>query len=242
VGRHRLLARRIALGAVAALAPAPVRAQTSAAPITAELTAAQRAYVESGKQLFVTVDVKGASWPRTIVYRLVAATPEEAAAVFTDYARHASYIPELKKSVVSRVVDAATAEVEYTLDVPIFPDEDYTVRDRLRRYAVGADTYAAAYRVDWTLVRASSTRSTVGNVRFEPYRHPRSGQPATLMAYDNFVVPGSSLAGVGIVRRQAMRQVQATAESIALEVERQRRTDPAALQRNVARLREALGK
>ena len=236
MGRHRLLA----LCVVAAFAPAPVRAQSPAAPITAELTAAQRSVVNSGKQLFVTVDVKGASWPRTIVYRVVAATPEEAAAVFTDYARHASYIPELKKSVVSRVVDAATAEVDYTLDVPIFPDEDYTVRDRLRRYAVAADTAAAAYRVDWTLVRASSTKSTVGHVRFEPYRHPRTGQAATLMAYDNFVVPGSSLAGVGLVRRQAMRQVQATAESIALEVERQRRADPAAIQHSVARLRAAL--
>ncbi|HKG91647.1 MAG TPA: hypothetical protein VKA84_07150 [Gemmatimonadaceae bacterium] len=242
MGRDRILRRGLAL---AALASSLVRAQSpAAAPITAELTAEQRRAIDAGEQLFVTREVKGASWPRALVYRFVDATPEEAAAVFTDYERHAAYIPDLKKSVVSRAVDPATFEIDYTLEVPVFSDEDYTVRDRLRQYAVAAEppavTPAAAYRVDWSLVRASSTRSTVGSVRFEPYRNARTGRVGTLMAYDNFVVPGSSMAGVGFVRRQAMKQVQATAQAVAQEVERLRRAQPDAALRNVVRLRASL--
>lgn len=234
----------LALGIVPALVKAQSPAAPVAAPIAAELTAEQRSTIDAGGQVFATRAVEGAPWPRALVYRFVDATPEEAAAVFTDYARHASFIPDLEKSHLSRTVDPATAEVDYTLDVPVFADEDYTVRDRLRQYAVPfeapASTTAEAYRVDWTLVRATSTKSTVGSVRFEPYRHPRTGRVGTLMAYDNFVVPGSSMAGIGLVRRQAMKQVQATAEAIAREVERQRRAQPDAVRQGVVRLRSAL--
>ena len=37
-------------------------------------------------------------WPRSTVYQLIDATPEVCAAVLTDYARAASYIPRMKSS------------------------------------------------------------------------------------------------------------------------------------------------
>ena len=62
------------------------------------------------------------------------------------------------------------AEVDYLLHVPLFPDEAYTVRDSISRSDDGA-----AYRVDWAMVRARSTKAIVGSAHFQPHRNSRTG-------------------------------------------------------------------
>ena len=124
---------------------------------TTELTPAQRELVDRGEIATVRQDRPGSSWPSMTVFTFIDATPEDAAAVFTDYEHQASYIPSLKKSHVSRVIDSATAEVDIVLDVPVFSDEEYTVGDHISLDGAGV------YRVDWALVRASSTKGTVGH-------------------------------------------------------------------------------
>src|SRR5215213_8631876 len=84
-------------------------------PPVDELSAAQQEVIDRGGQVFVTEDVRGSPWPRASVFQYVDATPEEAAAVFADYDRHATYMPGLKSSRISRVVDGHTVEVDYVL-------------------------------------------------------------------------------------------------------------------------------
>jgi hypothetical protein len=130
------------------------------------------------------------------------------------------------------VIDQRTAEVDYVLDIPIVADEAYTVRDHLSATPDGTQ-----YRVDWTLVRASSTKATVGGVRFERYSTAASARQGTLMAYCNFVTPGSRLARLGFIKTRAMDQLRATTKAIAREVERQRVEMPAAIATRAAALR-----
>ena len=64
----------------------------------------ERAAIDSGRQLVVVEKVKGSSWPRVTVYQFIAASPEEVAAIFTDYALHASFLPNARRSTISRVL------------------------------------------------------------------------------------------------------------------------------------------
>jgi hypothetical protein len=200
-----------------------------------ELTPSQRRMIDSGGQIFVTESLRGSAWPRAWVYQFIDATPEEAAAVFGDYALHATYIPNVKKSVIARVIDPATAEVDYALRLPMVRDEEYTVRDR-----VSAPTGSGRYQIEWTLVRASSVKGTEGYVRFERYRNDDLQRDGTLMEYHNFVTPGSRLGAIPVIRSRALQQIRAAAGAVVAQVDRELRSDPALLSRQLRALRSAL--
>src|SRR5687768_14714295 len=100
------------------------------------LDSVQLASIAAGRQVVVAEKVAGSSWPRVIVYQFIAASPEQATAVFIDYERHASFLPNVKRSRVSLTLDSVTVEVDYILNVPIVADESYTVRDRLTSFAL----------------------------------------------------------------------------------------------------------
>lgn len=175
----------------------------------------------------------GSPWPAVTIVTYVDATPEEAAAVFIDYARHVDYIPSTRLSRVSRVHSASDVEVDYIVALPIVRDEHYTVRDRLSRDSAG-------YRVDWTLVRASSTKATVGHARFTAAVDPKTGKPVTRFEYHNFVTPGSRIAGMGLIRNRALKEMVQTAAALARRFELERKNS-AAMQARIASLRAALG-
>lgn len=200
-----------------------------------QLSTERRMAIDRGEQLFVQEKVEGASWPRARVYQYAGATPEEAAAVWWDFERQASYIPNLKRSRVARVVDRRTVDVEQVLGIPVFADERYTVRN-----TIGVPDSGGIYRVDWTLVRASSTKATVGGVRFEPYRNEQVGAEGTLVVYENFVTPGSRLAGIGFVKRRGLSQMRETVAAFVKQLAAERTRDPELLQRQLAALRAAL--
>lgn len=180
----------------------------AAAQVDRALTRDQLAKIERGGRVMVSENRVGSPWPAITVYAWVAASPARAASVFTDYGGHASYIPELKRSRISRVIDSVTTDVDYTLNVPVVRDEEYTVRNHISRDTTGA------IRVDWTLVRATSTRATVGHARFTPHTNARTGSAGTLIEYYNFVTPGSRLAALGFIRSRAVSQVEETVRSI----------------------------
>lgn len=197
------------------------------------LTPSERATIDSGRQVVREEAVRESAWPRVTVRQFIDARPDEATAVFADYGRHASYFPGLRKSVVSRRISARVTEVDYVLEVPLYPDEDYTVRDSLSTLRDGS-----GYRVDWVKVRARSTREIVGSAVFEPYRNARTGREGTLVTYVNLVTPGQYLAGP--FKRRALKQVRETVVALAREVERERATEPALLAAQLAALAAAL--
>ena len=217
-------------GIFAAAIAAPLRGQA-----VRELTPGQREAVDARQDVFITSPSSTSPWPRACVFRYVDATPAEAAAVFMDYEHHAAYIPDLTKARISRVIDPATVEVDYRLRVPIVADEDYTVRDHV---STAGDT---SFTIEWTLVRATTTKATEGSVRFEPHRIATAPRGGTLMAYCNLVTPGSRLAGLHFIKSRALSQVRATARAIGDEITRQRARDPGRLATELRALHGALG-
>lgn len=198
-----------------------------------ELSTDQKAQFEKGEQVFITEDKADSPWPATHIYQFINATPEQAAAVFTDYELGKSYIPKLKKSTISALIDPATRQVDYTLKVPVFPDESYTIEDRISTYDDGN-----SYRVDWKLIVADTTKDAVGHVRFEPYRDgERNG---ALMVYYNFSIPGSVMASVSFIERMAMQHTRDTANAIVKQIETEKTDHPDLLEQQVNTLRTAL--
>jgi hypothetical protein len=194
--------------------------------LLSELSSTQKFQVEDGSQVVVTENIDGKPWPRIKVYRLVNASPEQVTAVFFDYESAKSFVPNVIKSEISNKVSACTMEVDYGLDVPIFPDEFYTVRNNLR--LIDENTY----RIDWKLLRSVLTKDSVGDIRVEPW------EGKAVICYQNLVTPGSNIAV--LLRGRAIEQMKETTKALAAKVEKEKSADPQSLKRQVAALRAAL--
>lgn len=194
-----------------------------------DLSVKDRAKIDNGEQVFFSKDVDNSSWPKVFVYQAMDCTPEEAAAVFFDYARGKDYIPDVEKSEISKTIDSVTHEVDYIYNVPAAEDETYTVRDQLSYYDGGQ-----SYRISWVMVRASTNLDIQGDIRFERYG---SG---TLMSYTNYIKPGRT--GASLFVLSAKKAVRTTAQAIARQIIKERMIQPEFLQKQIVRMRQALGR
>lgn len=195
------------------------------AGIRTELTPTQLNDLERGQQVVVKEEVEGRPWPRLRIYQKVAATPEEVLAVFCDYAQATTFVPDVIKSEISRMISPCVLEVDYQIDIPMLPDESYTTRNSL-------SSSGDSYKVAWVLVRALQTKASEGTLRVEP------AEGGALLCYTNLVTPGSSMAG--LLRIPAIERMKTTVAAIVKKVEKQKAEAPAALKKQILRLREAL--
>lgn len=208
-------------------------ASAQAGSIYEELKAIDSSYTDQldrGQQVMLTQNAQG-PWPKAWVYRVINAQPEELAAVFWDFPSHKNFYPNVLLSNVSARPSALITEVDYGVAVPIVADEYYTVRDTLSSYEQGGH----AYKIEWTKVRANSTRHIEGHILIEAHRGK------TLIEYYNYVIPGSGMAGFPGVRGRAMGQLNATVTALGNETERRRREDANGLATLVQTIRTALG-
>ena len=182
--------------------------------------------MQAGDQVVVIENVEGKAWPRVKIYRFINASSEQIAAVFFDFEEAKSFVPNVFKSEISNRVSSCVMEVDYGLDVPIFPDEFYTVRNSLRLLDENS------YRFDWKLLRAVMTKDSVGNFRVEPW------EGKALVCYQNMVTPSSNIAV--LLRARAIDQMKETTKALAAHIEKEKATNPAGLKRQVAALRAAL--
>jgi hypothetical protein len=203
----------------------------AAAPLETELSASELADIRNGQQVLHTEDVAGAVWPKIYVYQKVDASPEEVEAVIADYELSPSYMPDIISCKIVQKVDPTTTDVE-TLWRVIITTEDISLRYKLSTDAT-LSTSGLGYRTDWTLIKASTTKSIEGNTRLAPF------EGGTLMGYYMFTVPGISLGGP--IARQAVKQVVSSSQAFATQVENERKSNPALLNQQVAHLRAALG-
>jgi hypothetical protein len=204
----------------------------SAQTTAAELTPDQRRLIDSREQLFVTRDSAKTPWPMAWVYQFIDASPEEAAAVFADAERQVDYVPDLKSSRVLRTIAPGVIEVAQEMRVPIVRDEWWEVRDSVSAHDDGS------YRIAWRLVRARTTKAVTGYAHFERYHNALTGRDGTLLTYHNFAVPGSRMAGIGLIERHALKKLRETARALRDQVERARLQQPDLLERQVSALRE----
>ena len=199
----------------------------AAESVLSELNASQKGSMKAGDQVVVIENVEGNAWPRVKVYRSIDADPEQVAAVFFDFEGAKSFVPNVFKSEISNRISPCVMEVDYALDVPIFPDEFYTVRNSLRSVDENS------YRFDWKLLRAVMTKDSVGNFRVEPW------EGKSLVCYQNLVTPSSNIAV--LLRSRAIEQMKETTKALAAHVEKETATNPAGLKKQISTLRAALG-
>ena len=229
----RTPSRRPRYGPIAvALAGALFTTRLAAQTVAAELTADQRRLIDAGEQVFVTRDSAKTPWPMAWVYQFIDAPPEEAAAVFADAERQVDYVPDLKRSRVLRTIAPGVFEVAQEMRVPIVRDEWWEVRDSVSARDDGS------YRIAWTLVRARTTKSVTGYAHFEPYHNAHAEREGTLLTYHSFVVPGSRMAGIGLIERHALKKLREAASALRDQVERERAHEPELLARQIIALRE----
>jgi hypothetical protein len=156
--------------------------------LLSELNSAQKCQVEDGSQVVVTENIEG----KRLASRSIDLSMPRASDCGFDYESAKSFVPNVIKSEISNRLSACTIEVDYGLDVPIFPDEFYTVRNSLR--LVDENSYC----IDWKLLRAVLTKDSVGNIRVEPW------EGKAVICYQNLVTPGSNIAV--LLRGRAIEQ------------------------------------
>jgi len=201
----------------------------------AELSAAQIDSVAQGTAVVQTREVPHAPWPRIRIVLFIAATPEEGAAVLSDYQHQPDYMKQLIWARVASRPNRSTAEVTFRYRVPIAPDIEYTVLDSVASIGDGG------FEVSWRLVRSEALSQAEGSAKFLPWRNPHTGVDGTMLLYEHFVVPRSSLARLA-PDRMARRDVMAATRAIAGEIERERSHDASRLTKQVQALRLATSK
>ena len=199
-----------------------------ASSLLEDLDAKQVEEVARGGQVVLLQAVEGNPWPKVRVYQKVDATPEDVAAVFFDYKNAKSYVPHVIKSSISRQVSPCSVEVDYGIDVPILPDEYYTVLNTLTTETDGG------YLVTWHLVRALQTKSSEGNLKIENWKG------GTVIRYTNLVMPGSIMAR--LLKIIAIEQMKSTVRAIVTRVEKQKSDKPEALKEEIRDLESAVKK
>jgi hypothetical protein len=187
--------------------------------------------VERGEAVQVLTEVAGKQWPRSTVYQFIEATPEQAAAVLSDYELQSSYIPRLNRSRILKR-QGVTTDVEYVVSIPIYPDERSVSRQRVV-------TFGDEYRVEWLTVVDSAKKGsvTIGSATFRPMVNKRTGKTGTLMIHDQTVEPASMFARVPMVRNKAIEASRDAASAIRKQVEHERASDASRLDDQVRKLR-----
>ena len=179
------------------------------ASLVEELGPGDRAKLETGQSVLVTVDKPGATWPEVRIYRKIKATPQGVTDLFLDYEHASTFIDNLDSAVVENQPDPQTKDVRYTVRLPVLLNISYLVRNRYQKNPNG-------YTVRWNLLESVFAKSAEGSLRVEPH-----GDEA-IMCYTNHVEPATKL--VAGLRGQAVKQATSTVESIAKEAERRHRS------------------
>lgn len=174
-----------------------------------ELSPADRAKLEAGQTVLITIDKPGATWPEVRIYRRVNATPQGVTDLFLDYENADSFIHNLKSAVVENQPDRNTKDVRYTVRLPVLFTISYLVRNRYEKTPQG-------YAVHWNLLESLFAKSAVGQLRVEPH-----GDTAVI-CYANHVEPATRL--VAGLRGHALKEATQTVEAIVKEAERRHAT------------------
>jgi hypothetical protein len=211
-----------------------VASQSASARALAQLSGEELAQIDRGVPIVKSQDMPGSSWPAVTVYQIVNTTPEEAMAVFTDYGEQASYLKGCCGVLDSRVLDAAVGgdkrvqRVLYELQVPVVANERYELREEMSKSPYGS------YRVVWRKVSLGGhSQDIVGQATFEP----RGGK--TLFSYNNFTRINEL--GAGFFANQSVERARQTVAAMARHMEEEQASGGVGFQRDLFRLRAALG-
>ncbi len=205
VHRSRIVSRNVRT-ILTALSGLLLLAGISTASMIEELSAKDRAKLENGESVVITVDKPGAIWPEVRIYRSVTATPQGVTDLFLDYEHANTFIENLESAKVENEPDANTKDVRYIVRLPIIFKINYLVRNSYEKTPNG-------YTVRWHLLEPPfAAKSAVGSLRVEPH-----GDKAVI-CYANHVEPATRL--IAGLRGHAIKEASKTVQAIAKEAER----------------------
>jgi hypothetical protein len=193
-----------------------------------------RARLERGEQVVRTESKEGSAWPAVTVYQMVAASPEEAMAVFTDYGAQASYLGDCCGLLQSVVRDAAVGDdpraqrVFYEVSVPVVGKDQYELVEVMSK---GDDD---SYGVSWRKVGGGGHSEAIsGRAHFEPHHYK------TLFYYHNFAKVNAF--GAGLFSDWSVDKTKTTVDAMSKHMEQMHASGGAELEAEIARLHAALG-
>ena len=138
----------------------------------------------AGGQIVVkSENVQGAPWPRIKLYKVVDASPQVVAELFSDYSAAPSYTPGMLSAKVIATNPDGSKDVQYKVKVPVLQSISYTVRNTYVRKG-------NSYEVKWTLLSSPLAKSSNGSLRVSP-----TGRK-TLMRYESYRAPTNLVSGL----------------------------------------------
>ena len=150
-----------------------------------ELSEKEVVSLKSGGLVLKNYKVEKSSWNKLVYYKYIKSNSFDAMAIFSDFERHKSFVPDMLKSELQKVVNRRVLNISFELKMPWpVPNAVYTVRNEISQIK------ERDYKVSWTQVESNSSKRMFGSCRFE-YLGPRK----TLLRYENFVQPKSIFAG-----------------------------------------------
>ena len=174
------------------------------------------------KQLVVhSREIPKCPWPEITVFTLIDAAPVEAAAVFSNYQDHKTFIPDLIKSDPARKLADNETIVDFEMRLPWpLSSSKYSTGNVFNRLEKNE------YEVRWYLAGSDSLVDSKGTVQFTPYGSK------TLLKYQSLIRPDSKLASVFASR--AKGAVSKTVQAIVTYVEETKKKDPEKVERLIS--------
>ncbi len=211
---------------------------SSSASVFSELSAEDQASIQKGDMvtLFSPNSDPETTWPKSDAYKRIEATPEEAAAVFTDFDKQKDYIKNLKQSHISQQLSPSSCIVDYQIRVPFYvapflKDTRYSAQNDL-----AFDSSTNTYTIKWTLVKAGFLSKISGQATFEALG------TGTLIAYENEMTPSSKGMNHNAVVKEIKKGSQEAVQDIINRITNERQNEQPLLQEQIIQLRKAFAK
>ncbi len=193
-----------------------------------ELTPAEMEQLENGEVIIRNKKIKGAPWPELTLFCIIKATPEECAAILSDYPNQKNFTQDLMEVTIRKQISPIRKIVSFTTNVPWPAANDKTVTDNQLSLSTNG-----IYQVKWFMVESTSLKINRGFARFSP-----RGGDYTLYCYQTFVHPKSALAGM--VKKRMINKVLKAVRSFAKYVEQLKARTRPLLKKSIRAMKEAL--
>ena len=194
-----------------------------AATPSAELNQTELAKL-TRKQLIVhSKEIPRCPWPEITVFTLIDVSPVEAAALFSNYQDHKTYIPDLIKSDPTRKIAENEIVVDFEMRLP-WPLAN-------SKYSTGIVCNRLdnnEYEISWYLVESDSLIDAKGIVQFIPYGKQ------TLLKYQSLIHPDSKLASV--LSSRVKGGITKTVQAIVTYIEETKKNNPEKMQKLISAL------
>jgi hypothetical protein len=196
-------------------------------PAATDLSDRQLARLNRGETIILNKKIKGAPWPELTYFHIIKASPEECAAILSNYHLQKNFTEDLTRVEIRNVLSPTHKIVAFFTDVPWPAADDMTVTDNQLSHS-GSGTY----QIKWVMVKSTSLKKNSGSATFIPHGN------LTLYRYQTFVHPRSALAGM--FKSRMIKKVKNAVISFASYVEGLKAKNHPLLKKSMTELRSAL--